>query len=184
MNIEKIWQDHYRQLKVYIYHQVKDETLTEDLLHEVYFRVSKHINTIQDAQKISSWLYRVTSNVVIDYFRKNSAEKFIEYRDDIEHTAEKNPSDEARRELSKCLLPMINELPEDYQEAIYLSEIEGITQQKVAEIMGLSLSGAKSKIQRGRKKIKAMLTGCCEIELDPKNRVVSFDYAKDSGKFC
>jgi RNA polymerase sigma-70 factor (ECF subfamily) len=79
---------------------------------------------------------------------------------------------------------MINELPEDYQKAIYLSEIEDLPQKKVAEIMSLSVSGAKSKIQRGRKKIKAMLTDCCEIELDTKNRITSFDCSKDSDKLC
>jgi RNA polymerase sigma-70 factor, ECF subfamily len=184
MNIEKIWQDHYRQLRMYIYRQVKDETLTEDLLHDVYVRVREKIKSVEDARKISSWLYRVTSNVVIDYFRKNPDDKFIQYQDDLPQKSETNLSDEARRELSKCLIPMINELPEDYQKAIYLSEIEDQPQKKVTEIMGLSVSGAKSKIQRGRKKIKAMLTDCCEIELDPKNRISSFDCAKDSDKLC
>jgi len=184
MNIEKIWQDYSRQLKQYIYHEVKDDKLTEDLLHDVFVRVSEKVNTVEDAQKISSWLYRVTSNVVIDYFRKNPADKFVEYQDDFVHESEINRSDEARRELSKCLIPMINELPGNYRKAIYLSEIEGLTQHKVADLMGLSVSGAKSKIQRGRKKVKAMLTDCCEIELDPKNRITSFDCSKDADKFC
>jgi RNA polymerase sigma-70 factor, ECF subfamily len=184
MNIEKIWQDHYRQLRMYIYRQLKDETLTEDLLHDVYVRVREKIHTVEDVQKISSWLYRVSSNVVADYFRKNPDDKFIQYQDGFLHKPATNQSDIARRELSKCLIPMINELPEDYQKAIYLSEIEDQPQKKVAEIMGLSVSGAKSKIQRGRKRIKAMLTDCCEIEFDPKNRISSFDRTKDSDKLC
>ena len=88
---------------------------------------------------------------------------------------EKDVTDEARRELAGCLVPMIDRLPEKYAEAIRLSEIDGLTQKEVSERQGLSLSGAKSRIQRGRAMLKEMLTDCCRFHFDHQGKVVDYE---------
>jgi len=60
---------------------------------------------------------------------------------------------------------MIEQLPEKYRVAIRLSEVEG-AQQDVADRLGLSLSGAKSRIQRGRLLLKGVLVQCCTFHRD------------------
>ena len=100
---------------------------------------------------------------------------------------EQEQSDEdenMRQELCSCFMPMIEQLPNKYREAINLSEIEGKTQKEVAEIEHISLSGAKSRVQRGRSLLKSMLFDCCQVEVNHNNRLVSCE-KKDSGcKFC
>jgi len=63
-----------------------------------------------------------------------------------------------------CLQPLIAELPEIYRFALVLSEIEGLPQRKVADHLGVSLSGTKSRVQRGKEKLRERLLECCNIE--------------------
>jgi RNA polymerase sigma-70 factor (ECF subfamily) len=79
---------------------------------------------------------------------------------------------------------MVKELPEKYRNAIQMSEIENKTQQEVAEHEGISLSGAKSRVQRGRALLKNMLHDCCRFEMSKENQVVSFEKKKQDCKFC
>lgn len=78
---------------------------------------------------------------------------------------------------------MIRSLPDGYREAVQLAEIEEQTQQDVADRLGLSLSGAKSRIQRGRAMLKDVLEACCSFELDGRGRVMGCD-PKPNQKVC
>ena len=73
-------------------------------------------------------------------------------------------------------------LPEPYRRAVTLTELDGLTQKDAAERLGLSLSGMKSRVGRGRGKLKELLLGCCNVELDSRGAVV--DYEHRSGKTC
>jgi len=89
-----------------------------------------------------------------------------------------------RQELSLCLNPMIEQLPDKYRVAVQLSEIENRTQKEVAEMENISLSGAKSRVQRGRSLLKTMLHDCCKIEINQNNQPVSYDKKERDCKFC
>ena len=94
---------------------------------------------------------------------------------------EMESTQEVRQEIEGWLQTMIKRLPEHYREAVTLSEIESMTQQEVAEKQGVSLSGAKSRVQRGRSMVKDMLLACCRFEFDHCGKVV--DYETD-GETC
>ncbi|HAH00091.1 MAG TPA: RNA polymerase subunit sigma-24, partial [Ktedonobacter sp.] len=70
----------------------------------------------------------------------------------------------AVKELIPCIKTMVDSLPNDYREALYLTEYEGLTQRELADRLGLSFSGAKSRVQRAREKLKVMLLDCCHFE--------------------
>ncbi len=184
INEDKIWQQYYLKLKAFIISQVSDNELAEDILHDVYIKVNAKLTTLSNPDSISAWLYQITRHVIIDHYRKNKGELFSEFNEELHIKDEQLKSDLVKRELSKCLLPMINKLPDKYRQSIYLSEIEGYTQKKVAELMGQTLSATKTTIQRGRKKIRQSLGKCCRIELDGKNRISDFDRKCDSDKYC
>lgn len=83
------------------------------------------------------------------------------------------------KELSSCIRPMVEQLPDKYKEAIELTELNGISQKQLSEQLGLSLSGAKSRVQRGREKLKELLTACCRIEVDRYGNVVDYQKGTD-----
>src|SRR4029453_11954052 len=68
-------------------------------------------------------------------------------------------------DLAPCLTPLMDRLPAHYREAVRLVELEGLPQRELSERFAVSLSGAKSRVQRGRDKLKDLLLRCCQVEL-------------------
>ena len=81
---------------------------------------------------------------------------------------------EARTELAACLEPLLAQLPAIYREALQLTDLDGLTQAAAAAQVGLTTSGMKARVQRGRGQLKALLTDCCEIALDRRGGVIDY----------
>ena len=96
---------------------------------------------------------------------------------------ETSDEDDIEQEISSCLIPMIHHLPEKYRQAVQLSEIEERAQKEIAEVENISISGAKSRVQRGRALLKTMLHDCCVFDINRNNRLVDY-YKKDDCKYC
>lgn len=183
---EDLWQALHNGLRTFIVKRVGDQEHTDDILQEVFVRVHRQIDSVKDPERVVSWVYQITRNAIIDHYRKPGRQREVPagLSSELEVLHESpvilgmiHDADEAepRAELACCLRPMIEQLSQDYRDAITLVEIEGLSQQAAAEQMGISLSGMKSRVQRGRKQLKQMLDACCMIELDRRGGVIDFD---------
>ena len=121
---------------------------------------------LEEEQKVQNWLSVVSRNVLIDYWKTLGK-------------ARENATDQVQTEsdffgeaATQCVTNMIAEMPSEYGEPLQLSEIEGMKQKDVAKRLGLSISGVKSRIQRGRKLLRKSITTCCHIELNRRNELV------------
>ncbi|MBH0183252.1 MAG: RNA polymerase sigma factor SigZ [Nitrospira sp.] len=188
---EELWQLLHDGLRGFIAKRVSDQVQVDDILQDVFMRVHLQIGSVNDPGRLVSWIYQVTRNTIIDYYRKPGRLREVPagLGDDIEEfRATPTISDaisgdntgELRTELAGCLRPMIERLSKHYRDAIMLVEIEGLTQQGAATRMGISLSGMKSRVQRGRTQLKHLLDECCRIELDRRGGVREFE-VRDTG---
>jgi RNA polymerase sigma-70 factor (ECF subfamily) len=179
-NIEDTWIQYHKRLHAFIRSRVDDD-VAEDILQDVFVRIHSRLDSLKENTKLESWLFQITRNAVIDYYR--SKKPTADLPDWIEET--KLDEDELiRKELSSCLAPMIEELPDKYRDAVKLSEIERKTQKEVAQREKISLSGAKSRVQRGRALLKVMLHDCCKIEINKNNQLVSYEKKDKDCKYC
>ena len=132
-----------------------------------------------------SWLFQITRNAITDYYRVPARHREVpaglSADLDAGHPAsvpsvagESADAGQLRTELAGCLRPMIDRLSTDYRQAVTLVELDGLTQQAAAKRLGLSVSGMKSRVQRGRRQLKEMLETCCEIQLDGRRRVADY----------
>jgi RNA polymerase sigma-70 factor, ECF subfamily len=121
---------------------------------------------------VEAWLYQITRNAVIDHYRTRVPAHLED--DDAVGVADA-PSATVRSELAHCLRPLMDRLPESYRVALELSELDGLTQQETAKHLGLSLSGAKSRVQRGRRLLQDEILACCRLEFDSRGGLMSFD---------
>jgi RNA polymerase sigma-70 factor (ECF subfamily) len=87
-------------------------------------------------------------------------------------SASDDESADLQLELGECVALFVARLPAPYRQAITLTELQGVTQKDAAEMLGMSISGMKSRVQRGREKIREMFEECCEISVDCRGRVV------------
>jgi RNA polymerase sigma-70 factor (ECF subfamily) len=81
---------------------------------------------------------------------------------------------QAAQELAHCLRPMLSRLPAHYREAVTLIDLDGLSQQDATLLAGLSLSGMKSRVQRGRRALEEVMYQCCRIETDTGGRVMDY----------
>jgi RNA polymerase sigma-70 factor (ECF subfamily) len=167
-----LWGEYRTTLYRFILKRVNDPAMAEDIVQDVLIKVYERLNSLKDPEKILSWMYQITRNVIVDYYRKYNP------TEDIDNTVlikEINIEEDVEKELAQCLLPMVNQLPTNYRQAIKMAELDGLTQKEIAQKQGLSLSGAKSRVQRGRKLLKEILLECCQVELDHQGKVFNYE---------
>jgi RNA polymerase sigma-70 factor, ECF subfamily len=181
ISTEQVWQELSTQLRHFIRRRVADEQLAEDLLQESFLRIHNSIVTLTDHDRLAAWVYRIARNTIADYFRQGARpaeEAPSPHVSEAEDASDRNYN----AAVAQWLVHMVQRLPDTYREAVQLAELEGMTQRDVSERLNLSVSGAKSRVQRGREKLKQMLLRCCHIELDRRGNVV--DYRSHAGCGC
>ena len=175
---EQVWELLSAKLRSFLLRRVSDEQVAEDLLQETFVRIHRKLGDIDDAQRITSWVFQIARNLVIDHYRSKSRAA-MELADDLAANVD---GDNLNEHVAGWLPHIIAKLPNTYREPVELYEIMGVSQQGIADKLGLSLSGAKSRVQRGRKKLTAILLDCCSFEQDRRGNVIG--YAKNTPGEC
>ncbi|WP_162428766.1 RNA polymerase sigma factor SigZ [Pontibacter pudoricolor] len=155
------------QLKGFVQKRILDKDEANDILQHLYLKIYKNCEQLPEVKNIKAWLYQITRNAVYDFFRESSR-----YQTIAEVELEELP-DDTRHDVEALVEPLISLLPEEYAIALRLSELEGVSQKEIAEKLGISYSGAKSRVQRGREKLKALFLECCHLEFGHDGSVVS-----------
>jgi RNA polymerase sigma-70 factor (ECF subfamily) len=167
--IHDIYQKYSSHLLAFIKQQIKDESTADDVLQEVFLKTMETCLRERDIKNLKSWLFQVTRNTIVDYYRKQN--KVIQDEDyiSINHIN----SESFQQILSEDIAAMIDLLPEEYALPLKWGDIDGMQQKDIAEKLGISLPGAKSRIQRARKKLHSLFFECCDVELDSQGNIIS-----------
>jgi RNA polymerase sigma-70 factor, ECF subfamily len=168
---EDIYTEFNARLRRFILNKVSDPATADDILQEVFLKIHDRIDTLRDAEKLQSWVYQITRNAIIDHYRRDVS--MAELPEALALPEEYDEPDTVS-ELGTSVRLMLNCLEEKYQQALLLTEYQGLTQQEMASRLGISLSGAKSRVQRARDKLKNALLDCCHFEFDRLGKVISY----------
>lgn len=171
VEISVLWDDYYPRLKRFVSSRINNQTDVEDILQDVLIKINDHISDLRDEQKLSSWIYQITRNKMMDYFRK---EKWSDELPAQLYTIDEYEEPDMAQEVIACFESVIQQLPDKYKVALELSLLGGLSQKELSEQLGISYSGAKSRVQRGREMLKTLLTGCCHIESDSYGNIIDF----------
>jgi RNA polymerase sigma-70 factor (ECF subfamily) len=147
----------------------------EDVVQDVFLRMQRGIAALRDEERFGPWVYRVARSAIADQRRARARHPLAE-GEAPEGAIEPPDSEEegaAEQALARNVAPFIAMLPSPYREALTLTELEGMTQKEAAEMASVSLSGMKSRVQRGRERLRALFEDCCAIALDARGRVVT-----------
>jgi RNA polymerase sigma-70 factor (ECF subfamily) len=168
---EQLWETFSRPLHQFIQRRVSDPHSAEDILQDVFLKIHTHIDTLRTQDRLTSWIYQITRNAIADYYRTQRPTVEL---DETLPVVDEVVDDNVVRELSPCVGAMVEELPETYREALRLTEYQGLSQKAMSEQLGISFSGAKSRVQRGRAKIKQQLLNCCHFQFDHAGRIIDY----------
>jgi RNA polymerase sigma-70 factor (ECF subfamily) len=172
---EIVWREYHSRLRGFIKSRITDDAAVDDTLQNVFLKMYSSLASLKNETKMQSWLYQIARNAIIDYYR--SQRPTVDIPEGLPQP-EADPGEKVTQELSECLPRMIQLLPEKYRETVVLSELKGLSQKEVADVQGTSLSGTKSRVQRGRVLLKNMLAECCRLEFDHGGRLCGYERKK------
>jgi RNA polymerase sigma-70 factor (ECF subfamily) len=178
---EDIWNEFSQRLRVFILSRISDPDDADDMLQEVFIKLHTRIDTLRDEDRLAAWLYQIARNAIADHYR--SGGPTVPVPETLAVEDEPSESD-AAGQIAASLTTMVDSLPNKYRQAIVLSEFEGLPQHEVAYRLGLSLSGAKSRVQRGRDMLRTQLLDCCHFEFDREGRLIDYVPRPDCCRHC
>lgn len=165
---EHIWQDMSDQLFNFILKRVNSKDMAEDILQDVFLKIHLKIKSLSDSDKLVSWVYQITRNAIIDFYRKKKVQT-----DQIPDLPELIDSENLNTEFQGCLKSHINQLDEKDRALIEKTSFENVSQKELAIQLGLSYSTTKSRVQRARKKLNTLFVQCCHIETDQYGNIIA-----------
>ena len=180
LNFETIYEQFRGPLKAFITKRIHDEASAEDMVHDVFLKIHDRIDSLNEPEKLPAWIYQIARNSIIDSYRKRK--QTVDTSDSLSEL-EQNQVIDTPEDLNRVVQSMVEKLPTQDKEALILSDFQGVKHSEIARRLGISLSGAKSRVQRARKKLKDLLLECCHFEFDRYGTV--FDYhPKNCTKCC
>lgn len=168
---ETAWQDFSARLRRFIARRAPADAV-DDLLSEVFLKVHTRIDTLRDEERLGPWLYQIARNTIADHLRTRPDSALpLDGFDQVEPPND----DDASTLIAGGLRAMVDELPEKYRRALILTEFDGLTQAEMGAALGLSVSGAKSRVQRAREMLKGELLACCHFQFDGSGRMIDYE---------
>jgi RNA polymerase sigma-70 factor (ECF subfamily) len=177
------WTELGARLRRFVGRRVNDDATADDITQDVMLKVQTHLDALPPEDRLPAWLLRLARNAVIDHYRAHAVRRHADV-DDVDVAEDEADAETAIRELTPCLTAMIDRLPEPYREAVKLADLAGLTQQEVADRMGIGLSGAKSRVQRARQQLRDMIVDCCRIERDTRGNIIDYHTTERSSRYC
>lgn len=168
--VTSIYQQFGRQLHNIVCKKVGHHHDCHDIMQEVYLKVLLNINKVEQADNMAAYLVTLTNNTVVDHFRKAKPVAHTEIVDNI--ITGDALKDQSLQLADCCLRPMIESLPDIYRDALIITELEGMKLKYYAEKVGISLSNAKVRVQRGKEKLKEIIMQCCGYEFDKYGNII------------
>lgn len=180
---QKIYEDHYPKIVRYLHRLVGDSD-AEDVAQEVFVKVHQSLDKFRGESKLSTWIYRIATNTAMDRLRSPaskvlSASSSLPEETDTATAVEEVADDSAprldtlliRKDMNACIHGIVDGLPKNYRTVLVLSDLEGLTNAEICEVLGLPLDTVKIRLHRGRKRLKKELEAKCLIYRDDRNEL-------------
>ncbi len=171
------WSELEARLRPFVARRVPGADV-DDVLQDVFLRMQRGLSGLRDEERFGPWVYRVARSAISDH-RRAAARHPSVTGERPETAAAEEDEGSVERELAASIAPFVAALPSPYREALTLTELEGLPQREAAGMLGVSLSGMKSRVRRGRQQLRKAIEDCCHVALDARGRVVACEPRPD-----
>lgn len=182
---EQIWREMIPLLRTFVRRRIANQERADDLVAEILLRIYENIASLDDREKLPNWIFRIARNAIIDEYRRagrNREHLVSTLAEEPDQLLTNDDQPAALHELSGCLRPLLDGLPAEQRAAVAMVDLDGMSQADAAQRAGVSLSGMKSRVQRGRRRLAQLLGQCCALTLD--GRGLPTDYEPPPGCEC
>lgn len=175
MELEQLYVDLRGTLLDYIGSKVANKHDSEDILHNTFIKIATNLNAGNRPGKLRNWIFTVTKNNIADYYRAKATSGNTVVNEEL---IDQSPIEEyidATKGLDCCLMNFVNQLPEEYRDILVDVEVNGVKQKDLIDKYGLAYSSIRSRVQRGREKLKNILLECCKIQADNRGNILEVE---------
>jgi RNA polymerase sigma-70 factor (ECF subfamily) len=141
----------------------------EDLLQETLLRASQSYSDLKDVANAKAWLFRIATNIAMDYFRSRRSELLCD-DDECLEIPDTNGRDAEEsyliEEMNDCIGRIVGNLPYLYRVVMLLFHFEGLSINEVASICDISPSAVKVRLHRGKEILRKSLNKACDFYYD------------------
>lgn len=178
-----LWAQFSSHVRAFVRSRVSNENDVDDIVQDIFIRIHEGIGSLRHEDRVQSWVFTIARRALADYYRRQKRDREQPAEGMGTAQAGEGPAPDlnefegehgVHEEVMSWLIPMIGELPDKYGIPLRMADVKGKTQQEVADQLGLSLPGAKSRIQRARQKLGEVLAACCEVEFGEEGRAVAY----------
>ena len=182
MDIEVIWQEYRSSLTRFLQSRISNSADVEDLLQEILIKSFTGLKSLKNTHSFKSWIFQIAHNVIVDYYRKKGqSHELLEAG--LWEEQENDSDNSIHKQLSSCVIPFIQSLPQEHADLLMAIDIRGEKQKSLAEKKGISYSTLKSRVQKSRQLLKGVFDRCCQYNINSSGRI--FDYeGKNKGCPC
>lgn len=178
------WQEVAARLRPFIARRVSPAEI-DDVMQDVFVRMHRGLPQLRDEERFTSWLFQIARSSIAEHMRARARHPIADGDIEREPAAPTEEDDrDSARQLAGCVSMFVAQLSSPYREAVTLIELEGKTTKEAAEMVGISVSGMKSRVQRGRAQLRALFDRCCEIALDARGKPTDFTPRDPPCKSC
>ena len=183
-DLATIWAEVGASIERFVRRRISDPHQADDVVADVMLRIHQNLEALDHHERVTAWVFRITRNAITDHYRRTGRRREVatgELAPAAESAADGWLDDQAATlaALAACIRPLVEALPADYRRALELTDFEGRTQADAARIEGISLSGMKSRVQRGRRQFSTLVKQCCDVTTDSRGELVDFSLRAD-----
>jgi RNA polymerase sigma-70 factor (ECF subfamily) len=173
LDTEAVWAEFRGRLRAFVARRISQAADVDDVVQWVLLRMHQRLGALRGSDRVHAWLYRIARRAIADYYRRTSRRREVPSGGAAELEAVAAAASLAAeaevagiRRAADCLRPLVERLPPPYRDAIVQADLEGVRLSEAAASARVSLSGMKSRVQRGRKLLRQLLGACCRIAVD------------------
>lgn len=177
LTTDQQWRALEGHLRPFVNRRIPSEDV-DDVMQDIFLRIQRGLPELRDERRFGPWVYRVARSTVLDHLRRQARAPTptpeVPQMPDVDDS-----SDEVQQEVAGYAALFVAMMPSPYREALTLIELEGLTHKEAAQTLGVSVSAVKSRVRRGRQKVRTALDACCRIALDSRKRVIACEPRPD-----
>ena len=173
VNLEQIYREFYQPIHRYLIRFVGRKE-SEDLAQDVFIRAGQSLDAFRHEAQVSTWLYRIATNIAIDRMRQPNFQRetdCLPMEPELAGDGQSLENEALRRATNECIRGVIDSLPENYHVPLILSELQGLPNQQIADVLGLSVDVVKVRLHRGKARLRQELRNQCQFSRDDRNEL-------------
>ncbi len=169
-----VWEAFATDVRRYFARRVPEPHDADDLVQDVFLRVHRHLPTLRAGERVGPWVFRIARHALIDFYRHRATRGEATPVDD-ELALPEDDDTTMTATVAGWLADFLPALDAADREAVRLADIEGVPQTELARRWGVSVSGAKSRVQRARRRLRALVLDCCHVAFDRRGNVLDYE---------